>query len=100
MLLSCYVVSDSYEIPLDCSPPDSSVHGISQIRILEWVHCLLQGIFLTQGSNPSLIHVLHWQEDSLPQSHLGSPALMFMIALFFFFPAKEHGFAFVVVLGL
>lgn len=23
-------------------------------------HFLLQGIFLTQGSNPSLLHVLHW----------------------------------------
>ena len=23
--------------PVDCSPPDSSVHGISQARILEWV---------------------------------------------------------------
>ena len=23
--------------PLDCSPPSSSVHGISQARILEWV---------------------------------------------------------------
>ena len=23
--------------PLDCSPPGSSVHGISQARILEWV---------------------------------------------------------------
>ena len=23
--------------PMDCSPPDSSVHGISQARILEWV---------------------------------------------------------------
>ena len=23
--------------PLDCSPPDSSVHGILQARILEWV---------------------------------------------------------------
>ena len=32
-------------------------------------HFLLQGIFLTQGSAP----VLHWQVDSLPQSHLGSP---------------------------
>ena len=26
-------------------------------------HCLLQGIFPTQGSNP---HLLHWQADSLP----------------------------------
>ena len=33
-------------------------------------HFLLQGIFLTQGSNPCL---LHWQADSLPLSHLGSP---------------------------
>ena len=22
--------------PMDCSPPDSSVHGISQARVLEW----------------------------------------------------------------
>ena len=29
---------------------------------------LLQGIFLSQGSN---LHLLHWQEDSLPLSHLG-----------------------------
>ena len=34
-------------------------------------HFLLQGIFLTQGSNPS---PLLWQVDSLPMSHLGSPA--------------------------
>ena len=23
--------------PIDCSPPDSLVHGISQARVLEWV---------------------------------------------------------------
>ena len=32
-------------------------------------HSLLQTIFLTQGSNPCL---LHWQADSLPLSHQGS----------------------------
>ena len=26
---------------------------------------LLQGIFLTQGSNPCLLHLLHWQAGSL-----------------------------------
>ena len=26
--------------PTDCSPPDSSVHGILQARILEWVTML------------------------------------------------------------
>ena len=35
-------------------------------------HFLLQGIFLTQGLNSSLSGLLHWQEDSLPLSHLGS----------------------------
>ena len=33
-------------------------------------HFLLQGIFLTQGSNLSL---LHWQADSLQLSHFGGP---------------------------
>ena len=30
----------------------------------------LQGIFPTQGLN---LHLLHWQADCLPPSHLGSP---------------------------
>ena len=33
-------------------------------------HFLLQGIFLTQGLNPLL---LHWQVDSLSLSQVGSP---------------------------
>ena len=33
-------------------------------------HFLLQGIFLTQGSN---LNLLHWQVDSLPQNHHGNP---------------------------
>ena len=36
-------------------------------------HFLLQGIFLTQGSNPCLLCLLHWQVDSLPLIYLGSP---------------------------
>ena len=36
-------------------------------------HFLLQGIFPTQGLNPCLLHLLHWQADSLLLSHLGSP---------------------------
>ena len=42
---------------IDCSLPGSSVHGILQVRILEWVAIpLLQGIFLSQESNPGLLH--------------------------------------------
>ena len=37
-------------------------------------HFLLQGIFPTQGLNLNLLHLLHWQTDSLPLSHLGSPS--------------------------
>ena len=32
---------------------------------------LLQGIFLTQGSNPQLLCLLHWQVDSLPLEQPG-----------------------------
>ena len=51
---------------MDCSPPGSSVHGISQERIPGvGCHFLLQGIFPTQGSNPHLLCLLHWQVNSL-----------------------------------
>ena len=33
---ACSVVSDSWQ-PMDCSLPGSSVHGIHQARVLEWV---------------------------------------------------------------
>ena len=36
-------------------------------------HFLLQEIFLSQGSNPHLLHLLHWQADSLPLEPLGKP---------------------------
>ena len=53
LLQSCLTLCD----PMGCSPPGSSVHGIFQSRILEWVAMLSfrQGIFLTQGSNPFLM---------------------------------------------
>ena len=104
--LSCLILWYS----MDCDTPGSSVHGISQARILGWLprsdeihfdiwqnqynivefkntikknknknktyrlnpppkkknirvgnHFLLQGIFLTQELNPSLLQLLHWQ---------------------------------------
>ena len=36
LLLSCKLCPTLCD-PMDCSPPGSSVHGISQTRILEWV---------------------------------------------------------------
>ena len=60
---SCSTLCD----PVDCSPPDSSVHANSQARILEWV--AIWEIFLTQELNPHLLQCrwsLALQEDSLP----------------------------------
>ena len=62
-------MSDSYD-PTDCIPPGSSVHEIFQARILEWVAISSsRGVFLTQRSNPCL---LHGQAGSLPLSCQGS----------------------------
>ena len=66
------VSQSSLPDPQDCSLPGSSVHGILQARILEWVVVFpLQGIFLIQGSN--LCQLLHWQVDSLPIEPSGTP---------------------------
>ena len=91
---SCPTLCD----PNDCSPPGSSVHGILQARMLEWVAmtpttvahqaplsmefsrqeywsglpCPTPGDLPILGSNPHLLHLLHWQVDCLPL-HLGSP---------------------------
>ena len=50
--------------PVACSPSGSLSMGFSR-QILEWVS-LLQGIFLTQGSNPCFLCLLYCQADSLP----------------------------------
>ena len=50
---SCPTLCD----PMDYSPPGSSVLEILQGRILERIAIfLLQGVFLTQGWNPCLVH--------------------------------------------
>ena len=52
---------------LDYSSPGSSVHGILQARILEWVVMPSSwGIFPTQGLNLCLLRLLHWPAGSLP----------------------------------
>ena len=56
---------------MDCSLPRSSVHGILQARTLQC--SLLQGIFSTQGTNPSL---LHCRQVLYCLSHQESPLLL------------------------
>ena len=44
----------------------SSVHGILQARILEWVAMPSSwGIFLTEGLNQQFLSLLNWQAGSL-----------------------------------
>ena len=57
LLHSCPTLWD----PMDHSLPGSSVHRILQSTRLKWIAIsFLLGIFLTQGSNPCLISLLHW----------------------------------------
>ena len=64
--------------PMNCNMPGFSAHGISQARILEWGAISSSRESHPQGSNPSFLCLLHWQLDSLPLSHLGSPCFLKM----------------------
>ena len=47
-------------------------------------HFLLEGIFPTQGENPCLLHLLHWQADSLPTELPGKPLVPLYITIITF----------------
>ena len=92
-LCMCYIASVVSEFlrahAVDWSLPGSSVHGILQERILEWVantgvgcHTLLQGVFLTNELNPCLLCLLCWQVGSLPLVPLGK-SVHFLLPLKF-----------------
>ena len=68
---SCLTLCDL----LGCSPPASSVHGIFQARILEWVGISSSRVsFLNPGIKPASLTSPALQADSLPLSHQGSPS--------------------------
>ena len=82
-LLCCVVILNAESCPtlcdpVDCSPPSSSVHGISQARILKWVAVSFSGgssqprdwswvscvgRWIYQGSPNSTLahHLAHWE---------------------------------------
>ena len=72
LLQSCPTLCNS----VDHSPPGSSVHGILQARILEWVPFPPPGVFPAQGSSRGLLCLLHWQAGSLSQLLYATPLLM------------------------
>ena len=67
--------------PVDCSSPASSVHGILQARILEWVAIpFARGILPTQGLNLSL---LHCRQILYPLSHQGTSVTMYYLKILY-----------------
>ena len=77
--MNCHIYHPSVKmcVPSHSVVSHSETQGLEPARLLcPWdfsgkntgvsCHFLLQGIFPTQGSNPSL---LHWQVDYLPLSH-------------------------------
>ena len=67
-LKSCPTLCDS----MNGSLPGSSVYGILQARILEWVPCPFPGDLPDQGLKASLLCLLHCRWVIYRLSHLGS----------------------------
>ena len=72
------VTSDFLQLHGLSSPPGYSVPGKN---IGVGCYFLLPGIFLTQGSNPCLLHLWHWQAVTLPlvPPDLSSKSIQFSI---------------------
>ena len=69
---SCLTACD----PMDCSPPGSSIHGIFQVRILEWLAISFSRDLPHPGielASPTL------QADSLPTEPQGKPRITPML---------------------
>ena len=66
---SRWVVSNSWD-PVDYSQPSSSVHGISQARILEWV---ATSFSMRSSQSRDLTSVSCLGRRTLPPSHQGIP---------------------------
>ena len=66
-----FAIPWSFQVPLSMGFPGKDT-GLS-------CHILLQGIFLTQGSNPPLLCLLHWQGDSLPLVPPGKPKSLYIV---------------------
>ena len=86
VIYCCYLVTKlcpTFCDSMNCSPPGSTVHGVFQARILEWV-----AISFSRGSPQPRIEPASsaWQEDSLPLNHPGSPTGHYAIEYNF----KQH----------
>ena len=68
--------------PMDCSSPGSSVHEISQARMLEWVAISFSSGFSWPRVQTHIsLYILHWQAGSLPAELPGKPQNMSRVLL-------------------
>ena len=74
LLFSLSVVSTFCD-PKDCSPPAPLSMGLPKQEYWSGLPFPSPGIIPVQELNPHLLYLLHWQLDSLPLSHQGSPNL-------------------------
>ena len=72
-MLSHFSHADSLQDPMDCSLPASSVYGILQARILEWVTMPSSRDLPNPGIKPMSPATPALQMDSLLLSHGSKP---------------------------
>ena len=82
-----FVVSVKHYDPLDCNLPGSSIHGILQMRILEWV---AMPTLPDPGVEPETPMSLALHADSLPTYISSNSVQGFPFFFFFFFLSDNH----------
>ena len=70
LLFSRYVMSDSFATPWTIAHQNPLSMGFLRQEYWNGLPFPSLGVFLTQGSNP---YLLHWQVDSLPLIYQRSP---------------------------
>ena len=92
----CLILCD----PVDCSPPGSSVHGILQARILEWVAISFSRGSSWPGNWTCISQISCIGRWTLLLEPLGNPTkLLSLVKVSFQLHQKGGGWAFFVALG-
>ena len=65
MIRACSVMSNPFQ-PCELHPAKPLSMGFSRQEYWSGLPCPPPGDLLTQGLNPRLLHLLHWQAGSLP----------------------------------
>ena len=80
-MLSCFITVQLFATPWTVAPQAPLSMGFGKDTGVG-CHALLQGISPTEGSNPCLLHLLHWQVGSSPLAPPGrTKGYSFMLSL-------------------